>query len=139
MATSPRLLWLGVPTHRPPTAAVSFLPPPSPRRQTRIEFGQLRDGPDQRWPADLLRLCSCLAPKLRRHGAFPEFRIDSPKDRLFHRRVLGIVASARLLVGQRFPALSSNYSVQPRMDTNEHEYGEPTTGLLVERVLVTKW
>jgi len=53
--------------------------------------------------------------------------------------VLGIVASARLLLGQRFPALSRNYSVQPRMDTNEHEYGEPTTGLLAERVLVTKW
>ena len=25
--------------------------------------------------------------------------------------------------------LSRNYSVQPRMDTNEHEYGEPKTGL----------
>ena len=53
--------------------------------------------------------------------------------------VLGIVASARLVLGQRFPALSRNYSVQPRMDTNEHEYGEPATGLLAERVLVTKW
>ena len=29
---------------------------------------------------------------------------------------------------------SRNYSVQPRMDTNGHEYGEPKTGLLAERV-----